>query len=405
MRVVGLRMAEAPQDAVRIARVSTVPFFVATQLSLQIRQLAERGCQVTVICSPGLEIDALLGLPGVDGEFIDIPRSLSPLRDLLALWALWRCFRRRRFDIVHSTTPKAGLLCAIAARLAGVPVRIHTFTGQPWVTLRGPIAMFSKAADRLIGRWSTLCYADSPSQRDFLIRERIVERRRLGVLGEGSLAGVDARRFDPERWNAQQRESLRAELGIAPEDRVVVFIGRITPDKGVHELLAAYAQLRGSGTVIRLVLVGPPDDSRGVEAGLSLTALRARGVVCTGFVPDPERYLAIADLLCLPSYREGFGTVVLEAAAMGVPTVGTRIYGLSDAIVDGETGVLVPTHDAAALARALESWLANEPGRARLGAQARRRCLETFEASRMTDLLMLEYRRLLSTDGSTGSEP
>ncbi|MBN9410988.1 MAG: glycosyltransferase [Burkholderiales bacterium] len=394
-------MAESLRSTVRIARVSTVSFFVATQLSLQIRQIAAAGFQVTVICSPGSEIDELLAHPGVEGKFVDIPRSLSPLRDLLSLWLLWRCFRRQRFDIVHSTTPKAGLLCAIASRLAGVPIRLHTFTGQPWVTRTGLMAWFAKIADRLIGRWNTRCYADSPSQKDFLVRERIVASERLAVLGKGSLAGVDAERFDPRRWTAPQRDELRARLGVIPGHALVTFIGRITTDKGVHELLTAFRSLRARGVALQLLLVGPADDAGGANEALSLSALRADGVLCTGFVADPERYLAISDLLCLPSYREGFGTVVLEAAAMGVPAVGTRIYGLSDAIAEGETGVLVPARDAGALAEALGDLLADAPRRARLGEQARRRCLKDFEAARMTEWLLKEYRRLLAAAAST----
>jgi glycosyltransferase involved in cell wall biosynthesis len=329
---------------IRIARVSTVPFALVTQLSGQIEYLSNAGAYVVAITSrgPGLE---RLASRNVRIENIEIPRSISLLKDFLALILLFRCFRRNRFHIVHSTTPKAGLLCALAGFAARVPIRLHTFTGQPWVDLKGLVRFVARAADWLIGRLNSRNYTDSESQRQFLISEGLLQAGKVGVIGKGSLAGVDLKRFDSGRWSEEENRQLRNELGISKTARVILFVGRITMDKGVNELLKAFDALLKKTYDADLLLVGPMDDERG--GGVKVDHLDR--VHPIGYTDCPERYMAISDFLCLPSYREGFGTVVIEAAAMGLPTVGTRIYGLSDAIEEGVTGLLAQPKDAQSL--------------------------------------------------------
>ncbi len=238
---------DTPLQGMRIARVSTVPFFVVSQLKHQIETLAASGARITVITSTGPELDSLRGLAGVECVPVDIPRSISPWRDLLAVIRLWSLFRGMRVDIVHSTTPKAGLLTALAARLAGVPIRLHTFTGQPWVNMRGVKRWLARASDRLIGWMNTHCYADSTSQCRFLIEQGLMREDRLSVIGAGSLAGVDVRRFDRARFFEEQRHVLRQSLGIPSGAEILLFVGRVTADKGVHELLRAFARLKAGG--------------------------------------------------------------------------------------------------------------------------------------------------------------
>jgi glycosyltransferase involved in cell wall biosynthesis len=371
----------------RIARVSTVAFFVETQLKAQLEDISRSGAALTVVASePGLTFD----VPGMQYVSIDIPRKIHPWRDLVALWRLWRLFRRERFDIVHSTTPKAGLLCSIAAAIAGVPVRLHTFTGQPWVGLSGIKHWLSKASDWLIAKLNTYCYADSPSQCRFIIESGVACESCIGVIGHGSLAGIDLSRFDAQRFDAMERAALRQALKISEDAAVLLFVGRFTSDKGIAELLAGYEQLVRRGIVANLVLLGPLEvDHEVFLRELSPQALA--GVRLAGFSPEPERYMAIADLLVLPSYREGFGTVVLEAAAMGVPAIGTEIYGLSDAIEHGRTGLLVPVRDSDALAVAMESLLRDTDRRKEMGAAARQRVRDHFASAVMSDLLIEQY--------------
>lgn len=383
-------------DGIRIARISTVPFFVIAQLKSQLQTLVAHGAKLTVVSSDGPELAHKSPIGGAIWKVIEIPRSLSPEKDLSSLLQLFWFFRRERIHIAHSTTPKAGLVTAVAAFAARVPVRLHTFTGQPWVNMRGIKRWVVRSCDRVIGALSTVCYADSTSQRDFLLAQGLLKPDKLKVIGAGSLAGVDLDRFTRDRFPAERCAALRASLGIPQDAPVLLFVGRITADKGVHELMHAYAALKHSGSPAHLVMVGQFDDEGGLPGIITrdeLSALPHAHIV--GFTDCPEAYMAIADVLCLPSYREGFGTVVIEAAAMGVPTVGTHIYGLSDAVVDGITGILVAPQDGDALHAALGTLLGDHALRARMGSQALQRARALFDAKVVNAAVVQDYVSLL----------
>jgi glycosyltransferase involved in cell wall biosynthesis len=378
----------------RVCRVATVPFFVLHHLRSQLLDSVAAGHEVVVITSPGAGADEVAKLPGIVFHSIAIERSIAPKRDLVALWKLFRLLRRLRPEIVHSTTPKAGLVSAIAGWLARVPVRLHTFTGQAWVELSGPVRWIAQAGDWLIVRLNTRCYADSASQRDFLIGRGLGTPARLFVLGAGSLAGVDVRLFDPERLLPGVQRT-REQLCLAATARVISFIGRVTRDKGVVELVQAFASLYERFPDVALVVVGPLEPERDpLPSGILARLHSDPRIRLVGYNPAPEKYLALSVLLCLPSYREGFGNVVIEAAALGVPTVGTDIVGLRDAIVDADTGTLVPVKDVQALADALAGLLEDEPRRRRMGAAARARALEQFDSKVVNRRLMDEYAAL-----------
>jgi glycosyltransferase involved in cell wall biosynthesis len=377
---------------VKIARVATVPFFLFNHLREQIVATVAAGHEVVLISSAGEEADWLKTIPGIRFHAIDIPRRITPWRDFVAMWRLAVFFRRERFDIVHSTTPKAGMLCALAGFAARVPVRLHTFTGQVWVEMRGMMRAVAKAGDWLTAHLNTKCYADSVSQRDFIITEGVCDEMALGVLGAGSLSGVDLVRFDPARWS-DSREVTRRELGIPAGYKVIAFIGRLTRDKGLAELKAAFHEVRQSEPDCILLLVGPGEAEDGELTNL-VDAGNESHVRFTGYTPQPERYLAVTDLFCLPSYREGFGNVVIEAAAMGVPAIGTDIVGLRDAIVGGETGLLVPPRDSRALAKAIMTLLGNRALRIEMGEKARRRAVAQFDSIKVNAAVLDEYRRL-----------
>ena len=383
-------------SGIRIARISTVPFSVVTQLRQQISLLGELGAQVTVVTSGGPGFEEIQKMRGIRCEMIDIARAVSPYRDFLALLHLFLFFRRNKTQIAHSTTPKAGLLSAIAAYVAHVPVRLHTFTGQPWANMRGFKGWLARSSDMLVGRLNTCCYADSPAQRKFLIEHRILRAERLLVIGSGSLAGVDIHRFDPCRFSSSSRESMRCTLGIPDAAPVLLFVGRITSEKGVRELLRAFAIVKVVFGDAHLVLVGPFDNESGVVSTIAQAEVtQIKDVHSIGYSMHPEDYMAIADILCLPSYREGFGTVVIEAAAMGLPTVGSDIYGLTDAVLNEVTGLLVPRKDVEALAIAISRLLENKNLRFDMGDAARKRAHMLFDANKVNLLVAQEYYSII----------
>ena len=383
---------------IKVARVSTVPFFVVTQLSAPIQALADSGAEVVIVASDDALGGNVSGLDCAEYVPIHIARDIDPLSDLRSLARLIKLFRERRFDIVHSTTPKAGLLCAIAGCVSRVPVRLHSFTGQPWVTMTGLKRTILKACDRIIGVLNTRCHTDSNSQRQFLINEKIIKPEKIAVLGEGSLAGVNLQRFNAQRYEQSEKASLKADLGINEDSTVLLFVGRITKDKGVGELLDAFVSLVRKGKKVDLILVGPYEsDGESIVSKYCSSPEIAARVKRTGFSDEPEKYMAVSNILCLPSYREGFGTVVIEAAAMGLPTVGTEIYGLTDAVVSNVTGTLVPVRDASALENALGRLIDDPLLLETMAKAANQRAVDSFDSMRYSQLLIDEYKSLLKS--------
>ncbi len=332
--------------------------------------------------SHGIEVDVVP---------VRIERKISLLQDVRALLALCRLFRRGRFAAVHSVTPKAGLLAMIAAAVMGVPLRIHTFTGQVWATRRGAARWMLKAADRVIATAATHVLADSRSQRSFLVEQGVVGPAKIGVLGDGSISGVDLVRFRPD---PDARSELRKELRIPADAVVFLFVGRLTRDKGVLDLARAFAALAGACPDAFLVVAGP--DEENLTPALASTAAAAPDRLrLLGFTNAPERLIAAADVFCLPSYREGFGTAVIEAAAAAVPAIASRIDGLVDAVEDGVTGLLHAPGDTEAIAR-LMAKLASDPVlRAELGDRARLRASQQFSEARLTREVLALYAAML----------
>lgn len=333
----------------------------------------------------------LLALPGVNVIPIDIPRRISPLRDAASMLNMVHLFRKARFDLVHSFSPKAGLLAGFAGRAAGVPVRVHTYTGQVWATRRGPMRQILRTADRLTALHATHLLTDSPSQREFLVEQGVVPKSKCWVLGAGSVTGVDVLRFKPD---ASVRTSMRNQLKIPEQARVVLFLGRITRDKGVLDLASAFETIAKAIPDAILLIVGPDEDSLRPHiqkrAGAAVHRIRF-----ADYTPRPQQFLMMADVLCLPSYREGFGSVIIEAAACSVPAVSTRIYGITDAVVENITGLLYAPGNVDELQKQLSRLLTDDELRSRMGKAARNRVVSEFAQQRLVSELAGFYGKIL----------
>lgn len=375
----------------RVCFVLTSPFAVNAFVAPTIRALLARGDSVTVVVNARAGTVAEDIRSGIEIVDLEIARAIAPLRDLAALRSLFDLFRTRRFDIVHSVTPKAGLLSMMAARLAGVPVRIHTFTGQVWATRRGPMRWLLRSLDWVLAKCATALLVDSRSQLEFLSDAKIAPRKRLTVLASGSICGVDTDRFKPA---PHERETVRAELGVAAHADLLLYVGRMHSDKGLTELTQALSKIAPHFPNAHLLMVGP--DEGGLMPALD-AALESRSRIhVVGLTDQPERYMAAADVFCLPSYREGFGLSLIEAAAAGLPCVASRIYGLTDAVVDGVTGLLVPARNVDALAQALELLLSRPDMRSEMGLAARRRAENDFSQKILVDAWLAFYENQLA---------
>lgn len=350
-----------------------------------------RGWTVHAISSPGPELEAFGAAEGVAVHAVEMPRRITPLADLAAVRRLWSILRAIRPDVVHAHTPKGGLLGMVAARLAGVPLRVYHVHGLPHLTRTGWRRRLLVTTERISCALASDVLCVSRSNREVLAADGICPPSRVGVFAGGSVDGVDADRFRPADTPA--RAAARTRLGLPPEAPVVGFVGRLSRDKGLVELAVAWAEVRREHPSAHLLLVGPLEDNDPVP-GHVLAALRAdpRARLRGEDWDTPALYAAM-DVVVVPSHREGLGMVALEAGASGLPFVGCDIPGTRDAVVAGETGTLVPPRDPAALAVAIGRYLA-DPVLARThGFAARQRALDLFSPARIREELAALYER------------
>lgn len=373
----------------RICIAATVPFAVRAFLLDHVRCLSAE-YDVTVMTN--LKEDDFSDVASENIRFVHIPfsRNPDPLNDLACLAGLTRFFKTEKFDAVHSITPKAGLLVMLAGWFAGIKVRMHTFTGQVWATKTGISRFLLKMLDRFFAGLATHVFVDSASQRDFLLKEGVIRADNSEVLGAGSISGVDTVRFAP---NADMRRRTREELGFASQEIVFLFLGRLKCDKGVLTLANAYRSISKEYPGARLLIVGP--DEEGLRDHLVFQCPGAP-IVFVGHTDEPEKYMNAADVFCLPSLREGFGSTIIEAACAGIPAIASRIYGITDAVVDGKTGILHDPSRMDDLAKCMERLSKNPGLREAMGAAARARALKEFPKERLTEALREVYRRMLS---------
>lgn len=320
---------------------------------------------------------------------VRIERKISLWRDGLALLHLVQIMRRERFAAVHSVTPKAGLLAMLAAGICRVPARIHTFTGQVWATRTGNARRLLKLLDTVTARLTTHLLVDSDSQRRFLIDERVTLAAKASVLGHGSISGVNVARFAPD---AHHRHRVRSGLGLNEADVAFMYLGRLNPDKGLLDLAAAFALSAQANW--HWVIVGP-DEANLMPELMRICEQVAGRVHFLGRSHAPEVEMAAADVFCLPSYREGFGTVLIEAAAMGIPVLASRIYGITDAVVEGETGLLHAPHAVDEIAAKMRLLADDADLRQRLGEQGMQRARRDFSQEYVTGEVLAFYARVL----------
>lgn len=382
----------------KLCRMTTVPLSLGLLMEGQLEYMQEHGFEVTALSSPGQWLDRVERERGVRTAAVPMTRSISPLADLLALWRLYRMFRHEKFHIVHSHTPKAGLLGMIAARAAGVPVRIHTFAGTATDDLEGFKWKVIKYTDRVTALFATHCLAISHSLRQLLVDRGACPPDKIEVLLSGSSNGIDLGRFSPSPEIDGRAARIRKELKIPEAAPVIVFIGRVVRDKGVVELVEAFGRVASRRPDAHLVLVGPWEQELDPLPESTVERIKhSPAVHSVGFQEDIEAYLAMSSILAVPTYREGFGNVFIQAAAMMRPVVGTRIPGVINAVSDGENGVLVPPRDADALAGVLQRLLDFPEERNKMGKAGRAFVERNFERGRILEALESRYRALLGS--------
>lgn len=327
--------------------------------------------------------------------FIDVKivRKTSLFYDFKALFNLFFLCVKIRPHIIHSIMPKAGLITSLAGALSFVPIRIHTFTGQVWATKKGGARKFYKLIDKLIFKLNTACLTDSPSQSEFLADNGFFERGKpIKYLGKGSLSGVNLVKFDLNI--VKNRNILRKELGISDEDFVFIFLARKSVVKGIFELIESFAKVAFLPNV-KLLFIGPDESNGLLEELLTRHSDIAEKIISLDIVKNHEKYLAVSDVLCLPSSSEGFGSIVIEAAALGVPSIGFDIVGLSDSIDNGNSGILVQFKDVDKFSEAMIELYNNSEYIEKLKYNSRNRVLKYFSADIIYSFQNEFYKSLL----------
>jgi len=362
--------------------------------------MRESGFEVAAISSAGPQLEFVEQRDNIKVHQVPMLRRISPLADITALFRLFKTMRRLRPTIVHAHTPKGGLLGMIAACLARIPVRIFTLHGIRSATTVGIKKRIVESSEKLTCRLAQKIFAVSNSVCQQAVDFGYCKKEKIKVLVNGSCNGIDARGlFNPEKYPQELRPRLRRKYGIPENALVLCYVGRIVRDKGITELTEAWQRLRTEFDDLYLLMVGEYEPEDALDPEVTQVLDNDAHIVITGFVYDiPEHYLA-ADIVALPTHREGFGYVAIEGAAMELPIVATRVSGCVEAVEDGRTGVLVPAKNSDALYKAIKRLLLDKLLRDKLGQAGRKRVLECFMPEAIWNALQNEYVNLMRKRG------
>ena len=349
---------------------------------------------VTGIASGGLNHQIIRENEGIRTIPVRINRKINVREDIVSLYTLYRIFKTEKPDIVHSLTPKAGLLSMMAAYLAGVPIRMHTFTGLIFPTQTGLMKKLLIFFDKVICFCATNVYPEGEGVKRDLIQYGITKKR-LKVICNGNVNGIDLSHFDPDLYDEKMQSEKRGELGIKSSDFVLSFIGRIVFDKGIVELITAFTALRKTHKNVKLLLVGPREkDLDPLPDIIEQEITDNPNIISVGFQTDVRPFFAISNVFVFPSYREGFPNVVLQAGAMGKFCIVTDINGSSEIIEDGINGTIIPVKDVPSLTKAMLAVVENNSKYTGANETYRAMIAEKYEQKLVWQAQLAEYDRL-----------
>ena len=375
----------------KLVRITTVPVSLVVLLRGQL-QFMSQFYEVLAVSSKGAELDLLESQSGLRISEVNMTRKITPLKDLAALWNLYRLLKREKPEMVHTHTPKAGLLGMLAAQLAGVPVRLHTVAGMPLLERQGLIRKVLVVAEKLTYMCATRVYPNSQAMMQLIESHRYCSPKKLKVIGNGSSNGIDTSIFDPQLFTSQVKHDTRASLGIFADDIVYSFIGRMVADKGVKELVEAFVKINHHNRSTKLLLIGPfENDLDPLDQSTVDKILNHPSIIWKDFQADVRPFLSISDIFVFPSYREGFPNVVMQAGAMNLPCIVTNINGSNEIIHQEENGIIVPVKNSEALQDAMEQLTHNPALRKTLSMNARQMIVSRYDQHYVMNELLKEY--------------
>jgi glycosyltransferase involved in cell wall biosynthesis len=384
----------------KLIRLTTVPLSLKYLIKGQPCFMSAFFEVICVSSGPKDELKEVADAEGVAVRQINMTRQITPFKDLKSVWKLYKLFKKEKPAIVHTHTPKAGIVGMLAANLAGVPVRLHTVAGLPLMESQGLKRFVLDTVEKLTYSFATKVYPNSKGLEEFILNHRFTNKSKVKMIGNGSSNGIDTTFFNSSLYTEDPKQKLRAQLGISKEDFVFVFVGRLVSDKGINELVNAFNWLTSQpvnrSTHYKLLLVGPLETELDPLQDQTLNEIESNPtIITTGFQPDVRLYFAISNALVFPSYREGFPNVVMQAGAMGLPSIVTDINGCNEIIEDGKNGLIIPPKDTKALQEKMLRLVEDEQLYKHLASNSREMITSRYEQKLVLEALLEEYKRLL----------
>lgn len=378
----------------KLIRITTVPSSLLGLLTGQLKYMSDY-YNIIGVSSTGAKLEQVRKNEGIKTYAIDMTRSISPIKDLIATYKLYKFLRKEKPDIVHTHTPKAGTLGMIAARLAGVRHRLHTIAGLPLVEARGMKRVLLNTVEKITYYCATLILPNSYGLKTIILDNKFTNPSKLKVIGNGSSNGIDTSYFDSELIPAKTREELKTKLKIKDSDTVFVFIGRMVKDKGLNELASAFNELSKTNKKCKLVIIGPREDHLDPLNDETETIIETnKQILQVGFQDDVRPFLAISHVLVHPSYREGFPNVVLQASSMNLPCIVTNINGSNEIIEHNLNGLIIPVKDIPSLKNAMEFMIKNPEKRHEMIKNSRPRIVKNYQREFVWNEILKLYKSL-----------
>lgn len=386
----------------KIIRVTTVPISLGGLLKGQLKFMSKH-YEIIGVSSNGNSVNTMSEIDSVAQEEqirvipVEMTRKITPIKDLLAFYKLYKVFKEEKPFIVHSHTPKAGTLSMLAAKFANVPIRLHTIAGLPLLEVKGVKRVLLDAIEKMTYACATKIYPNSLGLRDIVIGNKYTSAEKLKVIAKGSSNGIDTSYFDPSLFSKERKSELRKELNIKGTDIVFVFVGRLVKDKGIEELIEAFKLINSKHNNIKLLLVGSYEKDLDPISEKSEKEINSNeNIISVGWKHDVRPYFAISNILTFPSYREGFPNVVMQAGAMGIASIVTDINGCNEIVSNKENGIIVPVKNSEALFSAMNSLIEDKLLLKELSSKSRNRICENYEREYVWEQLLQEYKSLKS---------
>jgi glycosyltransferase involved in cell wall biosynthesis len=375
-----------------LIRITTVPLSLEKLLSGQLHFMSSF-YNVIAVSSDKERLERYGESEKVAVFPLEMTRKITPLRDVFAVLKLYFFLKKTKPFIVHTHTPKAGIVGMLASKLAGIPHRLHTVAGMPLLEQAGFKRMVLNFVEKLTYSCATKVYPNSFKLRDIIIKNEYCPPTKLKVLANGSSNGIDTSYFDTTHFSEDQKSSLKQDLGIKSSDFVFIFVGRIVSDKGINELISAFSEIQEYKTDLKLLLVGPYEQELDPLKEETLNQINTnKSIFSVGYQDEVRPYFAISDCLVFPSYREGFPNVVMQAGAMGLPCIVSDINGCNEIIEDAKNGYIIPVRDKEAVKETLIRILDNKEEYSKMQQNAREMIVSRFDQKTMWESILQEYR-------------